>query len=101
MAIDFGTTFSGYAFKVDAKDDAIHMNKNWGSGWGVSSYKTPTSVLTRKDGDKHTFMQFGYEAHKEYSPDSGGEMCLFDKFKMELHADDRAVSMDILANTRC
>ena len=99
MAIDFGTTLSGYAFKVDEKDDAIHMNINWGSESGASSYKTPTSVLTRKDGNKHTFMKFGYEAQEEYSKDSGREMCLFDKFKMELHTDDRAVSMHILTNT--
>ena len=30
MAIDFGTTFSGYAFAFTAKPDEIRMNKNWG-----------------------------------------------------------------------
>lgn len=58
-AIDFGTTFSGYAFSFKSSPDSIKMNKNWSESFGFQSYKTPTCVLTGPD---HSFMSFGYEA---------------------------------------
>ena len=58
-AIDFGTTFSGYAFSFKTNPEAIAMNKNWGAVTGFESYKTPTCVLTGPSGD---FVAFGYEA---------------------------------------
>ena len=33
-AIDFGTTFSGYAFSFRKNQTDIKMNKNWGAGLG-------------------------------------------------------------------
>ena len=33
-AIDFGTTFSGYAFSFTASPENIRMNKNWGENLG-------------------------------------------------------------------
>ena len=33
-AIDFGTTFSGYAFSFTASPDNIRLNKNWGENLG-------------------------------------------------------------------
>lgn len=45
-AIDFGTTYSGYAFSFKHEPDSVKMNKNWGARLGVQSYKTPTCVLT-------------------------------------------------------
>ena len=62
-AIDFGTTFSGYAFSFKSSPDDVRMNKNWSETMGFQSYKTPTSVLTGPD-DK--FMAFGYEAEHTY-----------------------------------
>ena len=59
-AIDFGTTYSGYAFAAITDHDNIRMNKNW-SGGSFESYKTPTSVLFGPTG----FMQFGYPAETE------------------------------------
>ena len=29
-AIDFGTTFSGYAYSFASSREAVHVNKNWG-----------------------------------------------------------------------
>ena len=49
-AIDFGTTFSGYAFSfIPTKDDPvlhekIHMNKNWGENLG---FQVTFSVLAQ------------------------------------------------------
>ena len=43
-AIDFGTTFSGYAFSFTNKKETILMNKNWTDALAYESYKTPTQV---------------------------------------------------------
>ena len=61
-AIDFGTTFSGYAFSFKTSQSDIKMNKNWGENLGFQSYKTPTSVLLD---DKGNFKAFGFEAEDE------------------------------------
>lgn len=34
-AIDFGTTFSGYAYSFASNKQAIHVNKNWGQTQGI------------------------------------------------------------------
>ena len=88
-AIDFGTTFSGYAFSFKDKQSTINMNKNWGAGRGSDSYKTPTCIMTNPD---DTFNSFGYEAEDEYfqlDPDSKvggpGGYNLYRNFKMVLH----------------
>ena len=89
-AIDFGTTFSGYAFSFKSSKDDIKMNKNWGAVVGCESYQAPTCVMTNPDGSFHSF---GYTAEHEYSqldPDEdeiGGPTGynLYRHFKMLLH----------------
>ena len=94
-AIDFGTTYSGYAFSFAGKQDEILTNTNWSSQFGMISYKTPTCVLTRylKETKQHEFVEFGYKAHDLYVRESKDEtLCLFDKFKMSLHKLEEQVS---------
>ena len=89
-AIDFGTTFSGYAFSLKSQKDEIKMNKNWGAELSCQSYKTPTCVLTKPDG---TFHSFGYTAENYYSQLDTNEVKvggpngynLYKHFKMVLH----------------
>ena len=89
-AVDFGTTYSAYAFSVKSKPKDILMNKNWGSELGCQSYKAPTCVMTNPDGSFHSF---GYTAEFSYSeldPSKhkiGGEdgYNLYRQFKMILH----------------
>ena len=87
-AIDFGTTFSGYAFsfKEDKNHpESIKMNKNWGANVGFQSYKTPTCVLL--DSNKE-FDSFGFEAQKKYADMEDEDVhkyYFFEKFKMKLH----------------
>lgn len=86
-AIDFGTTFSGYAFSFKSNKEGILMNKNWGAGVGFQSYKTPTCVLVNPDEE---FDAFGYEAESKYGTiyedgrNSNG-WAIFRHFKMMLH----------------
>ena len=35
-SIDFGTTFSGYAFSFKGTENEIKLNKNWGDSTGFS-----------------------------------------------------------------
>ncbi|KAK7496389.1 hypothetical protein BaRGS_00012311 [Batillaria attramentaria] len=93
-AIDFGTTFSGYAYSFASNRDAIHVNKNWGQTQGFLLHKTPTCLLLRPDGQ---FEAFGFEATSRYndlSEDEAAEYYYFDRFKMKLY-DNKDLTTDI------
>ena len=56
VAIDFGTTFSGYAFSFTRDPTSIHMMRKWeGGDPGVINQKTPTCLLCDPDGKFHSF----------------------------------------------
>ena len=67
-AIDFGTTFSGYAYspKVEYQYDPQNISvPNWDAPSSIQiSYKTPTTLLLDKD---QNFVAFGYEAENTYA----------------------------------
>ena len=91
-AIDFGTTFSGYAFSTRAhfeKDPLkIRANQAWVSGQKyLLSLKTPTTLLLTKAGK---FVSFGYDAEMKYYNNIALEnemedYLFFERFKMKLH----------------
>ncbi|XP_060065869.1 heat shock 70 kDa protein 12B-like [Ylistrum balloti] len=91
VAIDFGTTYSGYAFSstYDNEKDPmkISSNTNWIAGTaGLMSMKCPTSILFDKD---QKFLNFGYEAEDKYSnlalDNVHRDYHFFKQFKMSLH----------------
>ncbi|CAL1261544.1 unnamed protein product [Larinioides sclopetarius] len=86
VAIDFGTTYSGYAFSFTRDPDNIHMMKKWDGGDpGVFNQKTPTTLLLSPEG---TFHSFGYSARDYYhdlDEEEAKEWLYFEKFKMTLH----------------
>ncbi|XP_064601145.1 LOW QUALITY PROTEIN: heat shock 70 kDa protein 12B-like [Liolophura sinensis] len=100
VAIDIGTTYSGYAFSFQheflADKLKITTNKVWSDGDNhlQTSYKTPTSVLIDPYGDFHSF---GYEAETNYSQLAKNKeeknWLLFRRFKMNLYKSQ--VSMDL------
>ncbi|CAG2247160.1 unnamed protein product [Mytilus edulis] len=68
-AIDFGTTYSGYAFSMrdTYKTDPlkIHANQAWNAGGRqLLSLKTPTCLLLNSNKDLDSF---GYEAENKYA----------------------------------
>ena len=86
-AIDFGTTYSGYAFSFRGKPDDFYMPQTWYSGVNqLASLKTPTCILLKKDG---SFDSFGYEAQDNYATYAATEehtgYLYFHNFKMALH----------------
>lgn len=86
-AIDFGTTYSGYAFSFVRDSDSIHMMRKWeGGDPGVSNQKTPTTLLLKPNGEFHSF---GFGARDHYHDLEEGEAkkwYYFEKFKMSLHS---------------
>ena len=90
VAIDFGTTYSGFAFSFikDQGKDAIFMNMDWVNEQGSQTSKTPTCLLLKSD---LSFDSFGYEAIEKYASLGGGaeeEYLFFKHFKMALHNDE-------------
>ncbi|WAR12108.1 HS12A-like protein [Mya arenaria] len=62
-AIDFGTTFTGYAFSTkNILDDRINCSSFQAEGF--KSEKAPTCVLLNSD---ETFNAFGYDAQTKYA----------------------------------
>ncbi|XP_069131206.1 heat shock 70 kDa protein 12B-like [Argopecten irradians] len=92
-AIDFGTTYSGYAFSSlnDYKRDPLKVSANsWTAGSaGLMSLKASTCVLFKPNG---TFHSFGYEAEDKYSDLALDEeqdgWRYFRRFKMKLYENN-------------
>lgn len=90
-AIDFGTTFSGYAFsfkhEYQADPSKVSTNQSWIAGsMQLISLKAPTVVLFDEN---KKFLSFGYEAENAYSElaldDEHKKYYFFKRFKMRLH----------------
>ena len=87
MGIDFGTTYSGFAFSFNKEEDdeAIFMNRDWVNELGHRTSKTPTCLLLNKD---QSFDSFGYKAVEKYahlrSVYEEKEFFFFQNFKMKL-----------------
>ncbi|XP_048860116.1 heat shock 70 kDa protein 12A-like [Brienomyrus brachyistius] len=84
VAIDFGTSYSGYCFCVRNSLDNVR-SVFWGQELGFGSPKTPTCILF----DEHEqFQKFGYEAMMTYirlSKDEAKKYSFFENFKMKLY----------------
>ena len=89
-AIDFGTTFSGYAFqtKSDFKQDPTRIQGfTWTTGSNAGlSMKTPTCVLFNPSKEFHSF---GIEAEDKYiqlaEEEDHRNWYYFRRFKMQLY----------------
>jgi len=86
VAIDFGTTFSGYAFSFTRDPDSIHMMRKWeGGDPGVINQKTPTTLLLDPDGKFHSFGFSARDFYHDLDPQEAKKWLYFEKFKMALH----------------
>lgn len=66
-AIDFGTSYSGYAFssKSQFEEDPLNIrcNSHWGTSYRMSSIKCPKCILLNENKE---FECFGYDAENNY-----------------------------------
>ncbi|XP_066029961.1 heat shock 70 kDa protein 12A-like isoform X1 [Pocillopora verrucosa] len=102
VAIDFGTSFSGFAFSFNHKDgsDEIYMNREWGSAQGYSTLKTPTCLLLNP---YKKFIKFGFEAAEKYAELEDAKdksFYCFDRFKMMLHGSEGTLNRNSLLSAR-
>ncbi|XP_035673082.1 heat shock 70 kDa protein 12A-like [Branchiostoma floridae] len=104
VAIDFGTTFSGFAFSFNHQEGerGILVNKAWGNEKGYQALKTPTCLLLDP---KERFRSFGFEAKEEYAmlEEKGDtKYYFFDLFKMSLfkEGDDQTITGDTTLTAR-
>ncbi|XP_069106430.1 heat shock 70 kDa protein 12A-like [Argopecten irradians] len=90
-AIDFGTTYSGYAFtfrtEFDKSDGARQIFSNrWSNSGSLLSAKAPTTALFDPE---YKFHSFGYEAEEKYAElvdtKQHKDWHCFRRFKMQLH----------------
>ena len=87
VAIDLGTTYSGYAFSFRDNPLRISSNKAWSAGSGdLISHKSPTCVLLKPD---KQFDSFGYVAESNYAEltdaNKHTDWYFFRRFKMMLY----------------
>ncbi|XP_014879836.1 heat shock 70 kDa protein 12A-like [Poecilia latipinna] len=98
IAIDFGTTYSGYAFSITTTEEESDPKlKRWGAGQGLDTPKTPTCILFDENGK---FLSFGYEAKAAYINMRGEEAkrhYFFGEFKMALYGKDLNKDLKIKA----
>ncbi|KAL7668731.1 hypothetical protein ACOME3_009422 [Neoechinorhynchus agilis] len=86
VAIDFGTTFSGYAFALTKDPTSIHMMRKWeGGDPGVVNQKTPTTILLTPNGQFHSFGFYARDYYHDLDPQESRHWLYFEKFKMHLH----------------
>ncbi|XP_055999584.1 heat shock 70 kDa protein 12A-like isoform X1 [Ostrea edulis] len=103
-ALDFGTTYSGIAWshthefeKYPLRISCLH----WSSMLGPSqaTYKTPTSLLLKSNGE---MIAFGYEAEEQYAEladdNAQSGYCFFKHFKMLLYENEILRSDTVLVD---
>lgn len=92
-AIDFGTTYSGYAFQLTSEYDPEDPTKKilspqaWNEGpTKLMSMKTPTCLLLDRNQDIDSF---GFVAEEKYADlcmdEDNKNWYFFRRFKMKLH----------------
>ena len=86
-AIDFGTTYSGYAFSFTRDPESIHIMRKWeGGDPGVTNHKTPTTLLLKPNGDFHSFGFGARDCYHDLEEGEAKRWMYFEKFKMNLHS---------------
>ncbi|MBN3282030.1 HS12A protein, partial [Polyodon spathula] len=86
VAIDFGTTSSGYAYSFTKEPECIHIMRRWeGGDPGVSNQKTPTTILLTPDGKFHSFGYAARDFYHDLDPSDSKHWLYLEKFKMKLH----------------
>ncbi|KAL4232332.1 Heat shock 70 kDa protein 12A [Mactra antiquata] len=88
VAIDFGTTYSGYAYSFNYEPETIHMMRHQDSGDpGIYNYKIPTCILLTPEGNFHSFGYAADEYFRDLDQKEAVNWLYFDRFKMMLHEE--------------
>ncbi len=86
-AIDFGTTYSGYAYSMlTAPDEIFLMVRAQLGQYGAMNHKIPTILLLNEYSAFHSFGFEAREAYHDLDEMESKKWLYFEKFKMELHS---------------
>ena len=87
VAIDFGTTYSGYAYSFTNHPDDIHLMRSTQAGrYGSAlTHKIPTILLLNDKGGFHSFGHEARDAYHDLDENEAKNWLYFEKFKLELH----------------
>ncbi|XP_007478998.1 heat shock 70 kDa protein 12A isoform X2 [Monodelphis domestica] len=86
VAIDFGTTSSGYAYSFTKEPECIHVMRRWeGGDPGVSNQKTPTTILLTPERKFHSFGYAARDFYHDLDQNEAKHWLYLEKFKMKLH----------------
>ena len=101
VAIDFGTTYSGYAFSFTRHPSRIYVMRRWQQGDpGQRDSKIPTALLLQPNGKFHSF---GFDARNKYHSldhDQARHWLYFENFKTLLYGAAQKQSMALNENTQ-
>nr|XP_045005492.1 heat shock 70 kDa protein 12A isoform X4 [Jaculus jaculus] len=99
VAIDFGTTSSGYAYSFTKEPECIHVMRRWeGGDPGVSNQKTPTTILLTPERKFHSFGYAARDFYHDLDPSEAKQWLYLEKFKMKLHTTgDLTMETDLTA----
>ncbi|XP_036754883.2 heat shock 70 kDa protein 12A isoform X1 [Manis pentadactyla] len=99
VAIDFGTTSSGYAYSFTKEPECIHVMRRWeGGDPGVSNQKTPTTILLTPERKFHSFGYAARDFYHDLDPTEAKQWLYLEKFKMKLHVTgDLTMETDLTA----
>ncbi|XP_072042338.1 heat shock 70 kDa protein 12A-like isoform X2 [Amphiura filiformis] len=99
IAIDFGTTFSGYAYSFSRDPYHIQIMRKWeGGDPGVMNMKTPTTLLLTPEGEFHSFGFTARDFYHDMDHVEALNWLYFDKFKLVLHNNpDLCMTTEIAA----
>ncbi|XP_045147347.1 heat shock 70 kDa protein 12A [Echinops telfairi] len=99
VAIDFGTTSSGYAYSFAKEPECIHVMRRWeGGDPGVSNQKTPTTILLTPERKFHSFGYAARDFYHDLDPTEAKQWLYLEKFKMKLHTTgDLTMETDLTA----
>ncbi|NXX56248.1 HS12B protein, partial [Scopus umbretta] len=97
VAIDFGTSYSGYCFSLSSGTEQIRQ-VYWGTEYGLKTPKTPTCILFNQ---KQEFKKFGYDALMKYRSlpsNDADNWYFFQNFKMKLYNTKVTSGMELKAS---
>ena len=88
VAIDLGTTYSGYAFCATSDPDNIFLMRRWeGGDPGVINQKVPTSMLLNPKMEFHSFGYTARDTFHDLDPAEAREWYFLERFKLKLHSE--------------
>lgn len=86
VAVDLGTTHSGYAFSFSRDPASVYVMSRWaGQEPGLLNHKTLSALLLTPDGRFHSFGLAARNHYHNLLPIEARLWLYFERFKMTLH----------------